>query len=360
MKKCTLLTLCLLLGLMLPVYAQPKNTLLKKAVQRFARKSSQYNTRQVISSAESFTNAIQSRTIKKRLSPSCRAEMAAQWFKKALWSKDILLPFAQIQAYRKKYGVQDFFENYLTLYYEKYFGPITPNLQEFFAKVNNWQDLQQQKEVLLRLETLAKNRSRYLEEFWPERPQHILRITYLAPTKNLSPETFQPEKLVYTYELPLNPGEKIPVGPQKGLSVILIDGNAWHISGFAAGLDYLPELYRFLITGGDINASLKIIWDKASQSLLISSADGKTHLRIARHEYHQPHSLHLHLYQYVALTFKNADGENIAANTLLNISFPIENESLNPRVPMKDWFITFPMKHFLKDSRVTVTYGKIF
>lgn len=356
MKRTLALLFCLLVGTLPAVHAQPKRAI-RAAASTAAKQSKQASTR-AVQAAGQVQKALQKAARKQHLSPEKRQSLINDLFA----ANPAALPTAlvSLQAYQHQYGPWDFAARFFTLYYERHFGRPTPVINAFFEKVNELNSPALQRKVALRMQELILNKNLYLAHLGEMENPPFVRIIYLPELATLTPQSFHPQDLVYNCEMNIAPGEFIPLGDGREASTIMLEGTPWHIAGFSAGLDYLPELYRFLITDGAYNTPFNVIWDKSSHSLLLTSLDNSLQLRIARHEYNVAHRLHLHIYRLVPTQFTNAQGGLVQETTLLNISFPIENETLNPRVPLKDWFITFPVKKFLKDPNAHVIHGKIF
>lgn len=356
MKRILFLLCCLLLGSISALHAQPKRAIGKAAAR--AAKQSKQSVSSALHAAARAEAALSKAAYARRISPEKRQQLINDLF--VLNQISIQKPLLGLQSIQRKYGSWDFCERFLTQYYERHFGRPTPDMAAFFAKVNALNSPDLQRAVALRMEELVQNKKPYLATFEQMQNPPFVRIIYLPELTTLTRQSFRPQDLVYNCEMNISPGEFIPLGDGREASTIMLEGTPWHIAGFAAGLDYLPELYRFLITDGAYNTPFNVIWDKSSQSLLLTSLDNSLQLRIARHEYNVAHRLHLHIYRLVPAQFTNAKGALVQETALLNISFPIENETLNPRVPLKDWFITFPVKKFLKDPNAHVIHGKIF
>lgn len=354
--KRTLILLCyLLFACTSCLHAQAKHS--AKAISRALVKQSLI-TQSAVKSAAASAQKAGSLAFIRRLSPGKRELLVTNLLRENI--KNLQKAIVVLQQYQQKYGYADFFERFISLYYEHHFGRPTPNMSAFFAKVNACKNPAFQKAVALRLEELAHNKQKFISQLWQGETLPFVRVVYLPELADLSAQSFRPQDLVYSCEINVAPGGFIPLGSGNEVSTFMLEGTPWHIAGFSAGLEYLPELYRFLITNGEYNAALNVIWDRSSQSLLVSSLDNTRQLRVSRHEYHIPHRLHLHLQYLAPMSFTNTEGKTVAENSLLNISFPIENEASNPRVAPKDWFITYPVQKFLKDPNVNVSYGRIF
>ena len=356
MKRTLALLFCLLVGTLPAVHAQPKRAI-RAAASTAAKQSKQASTR-AVQAAGQVQKALQKAARKQHLSPEKRQSLINDLFA----ANPAALPTAlvSLQAYQHQYGPWDFAARFFTLYYERHFGRPTPVINAFFEKVNELNSPALQRKVALRMQELILNKNLYLAHLGEMENPPFVRTIYLADIKHLTAKSFRPKDLAYNCEINVEPGGFIALGEGQEISTLLIEGTPWHISGFAAGLDYLPDLYRFLMTELSPDPYFNVLWDKSAQSLLLSSPDNSLQLRVARHEYNTPHRLHLHLYRLVPAVFKDIHGRSVREQTLLNISFPIENETLNPRVPLKDWFITFPVKQFLKDPNVHVSQGKVF
>ena len=292
------------------------------------------------------------------LSPDKRQKLAADLLK--LNAPNMQKTLLKLQSYQNKYGYGDFFERFITLYYERHFGRITPAMSAFFVRINALKNPALQQAVALRLEELARNKAAFLSQIWQQEQPPFVRVIYLPELTRFSAASFRPQDLIYSCEINVEPGGFLPLEARNEISIFILEGTPWHIAGFSAGLEYLPDLYRFLITNGNYAEPFQVIWEKSSQSLLLSSLDNTRQLRVSRHEYHIPHRLHLHMQYWEPVSFINIDGKTVLENILLNIAFPIENISNNPRVALKDWFVTRPAQKFLNDPNANVIYGKIF
>lgn len=364
MKRILTLTCCLFALLLPPAHAQPKNAA-RKAVSA-GQKAASSVSRQLPRAARAGAlpaaaaraeQALRKAAVHKTPSPEKRQKMAAALLAPGVQPKTA---FLKLRQYQRKYGAQDFFERFSSLYYARYFGDLTPDMQAFLHRMNAYPPAAQQ-ELLERLQTLAANRRNYLKYGWPERENHILRLKYLPGTSSLTDgEAFLPQSLVYAYEIQAEPGDFLPLGPGKEISVFNLEGTDWYIAGFSAGLAFLPELYRFLVTDGRYGARINVTWDKPGKSLLVSSADGRVQVRVSPHEYGRAGRLHLHVNRQLTVHFQDAGGARRAEQTALNFSFPVYEQAGDERTPLRDWFITRPAQKFLKDPNAEVRLGKIF
>ncbi len=364
MNRILITLICLLIALFEPcAHAQPKNA---------ARKAAPAGKQAVSSAANNFPRAarakaapavsaraeraLQQALVRKAVSPEKRQKLVAALLAPGTPADKA---FLKLQQYQRKYGAQDFFERFSSLYYTRYFGDPTPDIQAFLRRMNGYPP-KAQRELMERLQTLAANRSNYLKYGWPEQENHILRLKYLPGASSLTGGAFRPKGLVYAYEIQVEPGDFLPLGPGKEISIFNLEGTDWHIAGFSAGLEFLPELYRFLVTDGQYGAPINVTWDKPGKSLLVSRADGRVQVRVTPHEYGRAGRLHLHVNRSVMVRFKDAAGARRTERTALNLSFPVQEQAGDARTPMKDWFITRPAQKFLKDPNATVRLGKIF
>lgn len=353
MKRALLVACCICLSAAVNLCAQPKRGI--KSLAR-AVKASQSKE---ISSALNRTQKALTKAALGRMSAGKREELVTRLLEQKTPSVAANLP--ALQGYQKKYGAWDFFERFITRYYRQHFGQPSPGLASLFTELNRLNNPVLQRQAALRLETLIQNKQTFIRQLWPEGKQPFVTINYIQEDGPLSAGTFQPQNLVYNCEIAIEPGGFIPFDRETEISTFLLEGTPWHIAGFSGGLENLPQLYRFLITqGDDFSGGFNVVWDKQAQSLLLSSPDNSTYLRIARHEYNTAHRLHLHLYRITEVSFINTSGQKTTQKIMLNMSIPIQNENPNPRIGLKEWFVTFPLREFLKDPHVYVTEGKVF
>ena len=353
MKRVFLLTCCLILGTMLPLNAQPK-----RGIKTLAR-AVKANKQTEVTAAINRTQKALTKAALGRISAGKREALVNRLFEQKAPSIAGHLPV--LQGYQKKYGAWDFFDRFITRYYRQHFGQPSPGLATLFTELNRLNNPALQRQAALRLEYLIKNKQTFIRQLWPEGKQPFVTLNYIQEDGPLTAANFQATNLVYNCEIAIEPGGFIPFDQETELSTFLLEGTPWHIAGFSGGLENLPQLYRFLITqGDDFSGGFNVVWDKQAQSLLLSSPDNTTYLRIARHEYNTAHRLHLHLYRIIEVNFINTAGKKATQKIMLNISIPISSENPNPRIGLKEWFVTFPLREFLKDPNVYVTEGKVF
>ena len=280
--------------------------------------------------------------------------------------KNIFSALHKIGLFQQEYGDHQLFEILGRNYYKQHFGTITPHLQQFFTRIAQQNDRQLETRVLKRMRFLAENSDLLLQEVAPQVPRAALRLRYLANVGELTAQRFNPNLLVLSVErkMSANPEKDFPLRHINGQSTLKVGDSEFAIFEYAGPLEYLGNLYRYLVNGNHSRAHMTLVFDEENQALAVYNEDNSLWIRITSHEFSHPNQLHIHLNEIRPVLFQNAYGNESHELVNINLTIPLMTPDNLPSHGMSAFLfknlLLNPVKHFQGDAHVTIERRPIF
>ena len=257
------------------------------------------------------------------------------------------------------------FPLFIRHYYAAQFGDLSPHMEYFFDKVGSLQDRELELRITKRLYYLAQNNYLLSDVIFPDLLQmparKSFRARYLKNIAALTPETFEEENLVLSFErrMSLNPYHDFPIRHVNGRVKVKIGQEVYPVFAYNGPFDNLSILYRFLLNGSKHpHQHITFVFDEEGQSLALFNHDHTLWLRISPHEFSFPENLHVHLNELRTVDFVNLDGVPTTELINLNLSIPLSTPPDLPRYKPKDFLykkmILEPVKASKQNAHVTI------
>lgn len=282
------------------------------------------------------------------------------------WSDNPIQALQKMWRIRKFYKNRSFFSYLATAFYKQNFPMLTPHLKEFFKKIERLDDYRLQMRVLKRMSFISQNKDQFRAYFSPNIPKSGLRLRYTKDISQLTPENYSPKNLVLSFERKMNPGQfnasirhvkvnsRFPVGKTKSFPVYQYNGP----------LEFIPNLYLYLINGNHPKNRMTLVFDKENRSLAIYNEDRSLWLRITPHEYADPSKLHLHLNETRTAQLKDAYGRVSNETVNYNLYIPLARPATLPAHQQQEYLyemlILKPLRYFQGNDHVTIVERSIF
>ena len=340
-----------------------------KKVKKSSRSSSSKNSETW--RREKSSSALSGKTTKQeKISRS-----QTQWISSLLPEKNthttklLLRALPQLWAAQRRYENTTLFGEFIRQYYDQHFGMLSPHLKTLFEQISSFENEEMEIEVTKRVSYLAQNKELIAQAALPEvstLPEQAFRLRYLADIATLTPGNFNPEHLVLSIErrMSTNPQKDFPLRHVSGHAMFKIGQQFYPVFGYNGPLDYITQLYRFLLNGTHKNKHLTVIYDETTRALAIYNHDKTLWLRISSHEYSSPERLHLHLNELRAVDFINSYGveshEQINCNLSIPLSVPENLPSHNVQDFLYQQLIVNPVKFWKGNDHVTIERRPIF
>lgn len=280
--------------------------------------------------------------------------------------KNIFSALNKTQAIQQTYGDHQLFEILARHYYKQNFGTITPHLQQFFMRIAQLNDPQLESRVLKRMRFLADNSQLLADQIAPQMPRHAIRLRYLANIEQLTAKRFNPNFLVLSVERKMSdkPEKDFPLRHVSGQSVLTVGNSEFAVFAYAGPLEYLGNLYRYLVNGKHSRAPMTMVLDEEHQALAVYNEDNSLWIRITSHEFSHPNQLHIHLNEIRPVLFQNAYGNESHELVNINLSIPLMTPDDLPSHGVSQFLFKHlllnPVKHFQGDAHVTIERRSIF
>ncbi len=267
---------------------------------------------------------------------------------------------------KKYYQNRSFFSFLATAYYKQNFNSLTPHLREFFKKVERTDDYKLQYRVLKRMSFIIKNQDKFRAYFAPNIPKFGMRLRYTKDIARLTPENYSPRSLVLSFERKMNPGQsnasirhvKVKSRFQVGKT------DSYPVYRYNGPLEFMPNLYTFLVNGTHPKNHMTVIFDRDSRSMAIYNEDRSLWLRITPHEYAAADNLHLHLNETRTAQLEGILGRTIEETVNFNLFIPLEKPQALPSHNQQDYLyemmILRPIRYFRGNAHVTIIERPIF
>ena len=282
------------------------------------------------------------------------------------WSDNPIQALQKMWRIRKFYKNRSFFSFLATAYYKQNFPMLTPHLKELFKKIERLDDYWMQVRVFKRMSFIIQNKEQFRAYFAPGISKSGLRLRYTKDIAQLTPENYNPKNLVLSFERKMNPGQfnvsirhvkansRFPVGKTKSFPVYQYNGP----------LEFIPNLYLYLINGNHPKNRMTLVFDKENRSLAIYNEDRSLWLRITPHEYADPSKLHLHLNETRTAQLKDAYGRVSNETVNYNLYIPLARPATLPAHQQQEYLyemlILKPLRYFQGNDHVTIVERSIF
>ncbi len=259
-----------------------------------------------------------------------------------------------------------FFSLYASNYYKKNFAIFTPHLRDLFKHVEKLHNRDLELRLMKRMVFLAENKENFRAAFAPNSPTQGLRMRYIKNIGKLTPSTFNPSWLAFSFERKLNPHQReafirhinaqsrFPVG-KTGL---------FPIFRYNGPFEYLPNLYRYLLNGDHPKNKLTVLFDRESRAMSIYNEDKSVWLRITEHEYSYPERLHIHLNEMQTSVITTKDGKQVEETVHFNLSIPLTAPANLPARHRQEFLynemVLKPLQYFKGNDHIKVKEAPIF
>lgn len=259
-----------------------------------------------------------------------------------------------------------FFEVFATAYYKRHFMVLTPHLRELFAKTERQCSRDLEMRLIKRMRFLSENRDNFRAVFAPNIPKAGMRMRYVRDLSQLTPSGFNARDLAFSFERKMNPGQpNASIRHVNAYSMFPVGKNSWPVYQFDGSLEYLPNLYRYLVNGKNRRAHITMIFDPKARTLAVYNKDKSLWLRITPHEYSFPERLHIHLNEMRTASVTSNLGLTAQETVHFNLSIPLAAparlpEDVAPADYLYEQFVLNPVRHFRGDAHVTIIERPIF
>lgn len=217
-----------------------------------------------------------------------------------------------------------FFAVFATLFYKQHFISYTPHLRDFFVQAARLKSHALEEKIIKRIHFLGTHRQLFRERLAPHVPQMGLRLRYTKDIALLSPNTFQPEDLVLSFEQQMRPGQPHTLITHiRGNSAFAVQGETYPVYHYDGPPQYLAQLYLYLINGENAASPVTAVWDPETRSLAMYNHDKTRWLRITPHEYANPRNLHIHLNETRTLQMALPNGKPFQERVNFNLFIPL-------------------------------------
>lgn len=254
-------------------------------------------------------------------------------------------------------------------YYKEHFGLLTPHLHRLFDKIASFQLPGLERRFFTRMQFLAENQRFIVPKISRAavKPGNI-RMRYLTDVGKLTPKSFKEEDLILSVEQAMSPAEQTNVSIRhiNGRTSFQVGPNIYEIYEYMGPIDYIPNLYRFLLTNDKPRAPMTIIFDEGAKSLAMYNEDKTLWVRVTPHEYESPKKLHIHLNEQRQIKFVDSNGFEREETVNINLSIPLAiPEGMPRRQPLDRQFlyeklVLNPVKNLQGSKYVTVERRPIF
>lgn len=267
---------------------------------------------------------------------------------------------------RKFYQNRPLFSFLATAYYKQHFVSLTPHLREFFKNVERLDDYKLQYRIFRRMEFIIKNQEMFRTHFAPHIPVSGMRLRYTKNIARLTPENYAPHSLVLSFEQRLDPQHpKAAIRHVTARSSFQVGKKAfYHVYRYNGPLEFLPNLYVFLLNGDHSKSHITIVVDKEARSMAVYNEDRTLWLRITPHEYASPDNLHLHLNEIRTAQLYGKEGRPVKETVNFNLFIPLARPSHLPAQNQQDYLyemmIVKPLRYFQGNAHVTIVEHSIF
>lgn len=265
-----------------------------------------------------------------------------------------------------RYGGKHFFEVFGTAYYKRHFMVLTPHLRELFAKTEQLGSRDLEMRLMKRMRFLAENQDKFRAAFAPNIPKAGMRMRYVKDITGLTPSGFNAKDLAFSFERKMNPGQpNAAIQHVNAYSQFPVGKNFHPVYEFGGPLEYLPNLYRYLVNGKNLRANITMVFDPKARTLAVYNKDKSLWLRITPHEYSYPQRLHIHLNEMRTASVTSHLGLTAQETVHFNLSIPLAAperlpENVNPEDYLYEQFVLRPVKHFRGDAHVAISERSIF
>jgi len=285
-------------------------------------------------------------------------------------AQDVLEGLSQLWTLQERYGNHGLFAIFIRQYYAQHFGAVSPHLQMLFSKIAAQQDRGLEIRAVTRLHYLVQNKEALAQAALPAisdtLPDKAFRVRYLSDIGKLTANNFRENQMVLSIERRMSPAPEkdFPIRHVTGQAVVTIKHNVYPVYEFAAPLDQITSLYRFLLCGNKKGQAIHVVFDEQSHAMALFNEDHSLWLRISSHEYSNPQRLHLHLNELRPVRFTNSFGVESSERVNFNLSVPLAPPDNLPKHNVQDFLyrklVANPVKYFKGDDHVTIERRSIF
>ena len=284
-------------------------------------------------------------------------------------SSSLLKVLPQLWNEQDLYRNNALFSEFITKYYSRNFGDLSPHLKTFFDRVSMLQDRELELQVTKRVSYLAQNKLLLALAALPDRPdlpERAFRLRYLSDISQLTAGNFRPEQLVLSMEWSMSPNlqKDLPLRHVNAAATVNIGKQTYPVYNYNGPLDYIALLYRYLINGNHKNRPLTVIFDETSRAMAIYNENRTFWLRLSSHEYSSPERLHMHLNEQRTVNFINIYGVERTETINCNLFIPLATPEDLPKHGVQEFLyqklILNPIKSWKGNDHVTVENRPIF
>lgn len=270
-----------------------------------------------------------------------------------------------IQQLQKLYPGYSFFPAFASVYYQKHFILLTPHLENLFQKVADFHNPKLERELIKRMAFLVRHKEEFQEAVFPDINPYGVRLRYIANISQLTPETFDSKNLILSFEQKMHPRlQTFPIGHIHSGSKFSAGNKYYLIRQYAGPLDYLPQLYSYLLNGDNPDQAIIVFLDQKNKSAAIYNKAKTVWIRISEHEYADPDRLHIHLNEIKTVDLVSDSGETISEKVNFNLSISFATPKNLPAHNRNDFLyremILKPVSSLQQNPNVQVFNHPIF
>lgn len=279
---------------------------------------------------------------------------------------DYAIPLAPLSVVHQKVRTlqlmvgnnENFFQYLANSYYYTHFSLFTPHVRRLHAKLASLRNLEIEKQYLERFERLAAWKEQVAQVFNKNTDSAQIRIRYLQDVDMITTENFNPDDLVLSVEQKMSPSLKRGLFRHlRGDATVRIKHQSYSIYNYRGPMEYLSNLYAFLVNENYLPSKLSLVIDHPTQSLFLYNFDGSAWLRVTPHEYASAKHLHVHVNKILSFPFME-DDKVIEDRILLNLSIPIATPKRlpegDPEQVLRYLFLEQPAEQLKQLPYVTV------
>ena len=265
-----------------------------------------------------------------------------------------------------QYTNKKFFAYFAARYYRENFPTLTPHLRELFKKADQENSRTLEISIIKRIAFIIENRSRFRAFFAPNIPKSGLRLRYTKDIGKMTAASFNAKNLVLSFERKMNPGQfNASIRHVRAKSMFPVGEKALYpVYRYNGPLDYMPNLYRYLINGNHPKNLMTILFDKDARSMAIYNEDRTLWLRITPHEYSVAGNLHIHLNESRQAVITTASGQEVKETVNFNLFIPLEKPAGLPAHHQNEFLyenmILKPLRSFRGNAHVKIIEQSIF
>ena len=254
---------------------------------------------------------------------------------------------------------ENFFQYLANAYYFTHFSKFTPHVRRLHAKLSSLHDLELEKKYLARFEQLVVRKEQVALAFNKNADSAQIRIRYLKDIDSITAKNFDPDQLILSVEQRMSPSLRRGLFRHlRGDSKVRIKHQSYNVYNFRGPLEYLSNLYTFLVNENYLPSRMTLLIHNPSGSLFLYNFDKSAWVRMTTHEYGSAKHLHVHVEKILPFSFMVED-KVVPDRIVLNLSIPIATpkqlpEGIPPQQALRDLFFEQPVQQLKELPYVTV------